>query len=45
MYLLFIDDIADDTKTILFFYVAFYAGIESQQIHQNNALLEPTNLK
>jgi hypothetical protein len=44
-YLLFIDDIADNTKTILFFYIAFYAGIESQRVYQNNTLLEPTNLK
>jgi hypothetical protein len=36
---------ADNTKIILFFYVAFYTGIESQQVYQNNALLEPTNLK
>jgi hypothetical protein len=28
-YFLFIDDIADNTKTILFFYTIFYAGIES----------------
>jgi hypothetical protein len=28
-YFLFIDDMADNTKTILFFYTIFYAGIES----------------
>jgi hypothetical protein len=28
-YLLFIDDVADNTKTILFFYAVFYAGMES----------------
>jgi hypothetical protein len=32
-YLLFIDDIADDTKTILFFYITFYAGMESQRVY------------
>jgi hypothetical protein len=45
MYFLFIDDIADDTKIILFFYAIFYTGIESQQVYQNNTLPEPTNLK
>jgi hypothetical protein len=44
-YLLFIDDITDDTETILFFYTIFHAGIESQRVYQNNALPEPTNLK
>jgi hypothetical protein len=29
MYLLFINDIADNTKIILFFYTIFYAGMES----------------
>jgi hypothetical protein len=32
-YLLFIDDIADNTKTILFFYTIFYTGIESQRVY------------
>jgi hypothetical protein len=29
LYLSFIDDMADDTKTILFFHAIFHAGIES----------------
>jgi hypothetical protein len=44
-YLLFIDDMADNTETIPFFYTIFYAGMESQQVYQNNAPPEPTNLK
>jgi hypothetical protein len=44
-YLLFINNIADDTKIILFFYTIFYTGIKSQRVYQNNALPEPTNLK
>jgi hypothetical protein len=45
MYFLFINNITDNIKTILFFYTIFHAGIESQRVYQNNILLEPTNLK
>jgi hypothetical protein len=44
-YLLFINDMADNTKTILFFYTIFYTGMESQRVYQNNTPPEPTNLK